>query len=408
MKRHNRNKTSAAEWKRLCKRVDELEQLERRHSSHAATNQGEQSLLFAVFDSLPAFIYLQAKDYSIRFANRAFRDRFGEPGTRRCYNVISGLDRPCPKCPTFRVFETRQPQTWEWQPNRVQTFQIYDYPFFDTDGTALVLELGVDISAAKNLENARNQLFANVSHELRTPLMKIQGYVEALRDGFYTDPADFRKQLDIIHNNTQRVNRLIDDLLDLAKLNAYQSFQFKVLPINEVLLDYIAELEPYLRNKQRHLTYSLPESSLKVKIDPERFIQVMDNLIDNSVKHTLSHGLIHIEVMIVANGIQFSISDNGPGIAREDIPHIFSKFYRGHRKIGDDMPEGLGLGLSIVHSIVEAHGGRIQVESEQSVGARISFVLPLPSGEVMPKGTVHLLHGEVMEHEAEDSETLKR
>ena len=397
MKEYNSKKRVGLELERLRKRVAELEQLEKMRFSFAARDQREHSLLFAVFDGLPAFIYLQASDYSIRFANRAFRDRFGDPETRRCYEVISGLNEPCPKCPTFRVFDTCDPQTWEWQPCSAQTFKIYDYPFFDMDGTSLVLELGVNISEAKNLENARNELFANVSHELRTPLMKIQGYVEALRDGFFTDPSNYRRQLDIICTNTRRMDRLIGDLLELAKLNASQSFCFQTLSLREILLDYFSELEAYLKKKQRRLTYSLPEIELNVKIDPDRFIQVLDNLVDNSLKHTPIHGFIHIGVAVVTDGLQFSISDNGPGISPEDILHIFSKFYRGNQRMRNGVPEGSGLGLSIAQSIVVAHGGRIWAEPDQSAEARISFILPLLSGDLASKSNTHLPHGEIIE-----------
>ncbi|MHC1759502.1 MAG: ATP-binding protein [Negativicutes bacterium] len=397
MRKYKYKKTAGPELEHLRRRVAELERLEKKRAAVAGRDHRERSLLYSVFEGLPAFIYLQAKDYSIRFANRAFRDRFGDPGTKCCHEVISGLDQPCPQCPTFRVFDTCEPQTWEWQPSRIQTFQIYDYPFFDLDGTPLVLELGIDISEAKNLENARTELFANVSHELRTPLMKIQGYVESLRDGFYADTADSRKQLDIISANVCRMDRLIGDLLDLAKLNACQSFQFQILPLRELLSDYFAELKLYLRKKQRRLTYSLPEIELNAKIDPGRFIQVLDNLIDNSLKHTPTMGRIHVAIDEVAEGVRFCVRDDGPGIASEDLPYVFSKFYRGNQKERKGIPEGLGLGLSIAQSIVAAHGGRIWVEEDQSNGDRISFILPLLPGERVPESINRLQHGETLE-----------
>jgi len=397
LKKYKCKKSVGPEVEHLRQRVAGLERLEKKRAAVAGRDHRERSLLYAVFDGLPAFIYLQAKDYSIRFANRAFRDRFGDPGTRRCYEVISGLDTPCPQCPTFRVFDTCEPQTWEWQPGSAQTFQIYDYPFFEMDGTSLVLELGIDISETKNLEKARNELFANVSHELRTPLMKIQGYVESLRDGFYTDAADCRKQLDIISANTRRMDRLIGDLLELAKLNAYQSFRFQVLSLQELLPDYFTELEIYLRKKQLRLAYSLPTGELTVKVDPGRFIQVLDNLVDNSVKHTPPEGVIQIAVVVEPDCLRFSVSDTGPGIAAEDAPHVFSKFYRGNQKERQGVPEGLGLGLSIAQSIVVAHGGRIQVETSQAAGARISFILPKLSEELTAEGIAHLPHGGFIE-----------
>lgn len=376
MRKCKYKKKAHPEMDRLRQRLAELERLEKKRAAAAGREQRERSLLYAVFDGLPAFIYLQARDYSIRFANRAFRERFGDPGGRRCYEAISGLTEPCPLCPTFKVFDSCESQTWEWQPIPGQTFQIYDYPFFDMDGTPLVLELGIDISEAKNLEQIRNELFANISHELRTPLMKIQGYVEALHDGLFTDPADCARQLEIIGRNTRRMNRLISDLLELAKLNAHQSFQFQNLYLSEILPDYLIEQELYVQKKERRLRYTLPDVDLQLRIDPGRFIQVLDNLIDNSLKHTPIGGEIRVDAAAGERELRLVVGDTGPGIAAADAPWVFGKFYRGNCQEQVGRSEGLGLGLAIAQSIVEAHEGRIWVESDQQNGGRIGFSLP--------------------------------
>jgi PAS domain S-box-containing protein len=124
--------------------------------------QGAQELLaserqrfFNLLDCLPAFIYLQAADYSIRFANRTFRETFGEGKGHFCYEMIRHNDEPCEGCPTIEVFQTKQPKTWEWQDdNRDRVYQIYDYPFYDIDGSMLVMEMGIDISDRKQAESA--------------------------------------------------------------------------------------------------------------------------------------------------------------------------------------------------------------------------------------------------------------
>jgi PAS domain S-box-containing protein len=118
------------------------------------TLAAERLRFFALLDNLPAFVYLQARDHSIRYANQQFRRLFGEPGNRPCYNVIQCRDTPCPDCPTLKVFDTLQPQQWEWTTANGNVFQIYDYPFRDTDGTPLVLEMGIDITERKRAEEA--------------------------------------------------------------------------------------------------------------------------------------------------------------------------------------------------------------------------------------------------------------
>ena len=125
---------------------------ERRQAQMALAQ--ERSRLLAVFERLPEFVCVQASDYSIRFSNRSFRQLFGEPGDRPCYEVIAGRDTPCENCPTFRVFESRQPQHWEWTSGTGRTYVVHDVPFADTDGSLAVLEIGVDITQRKQAEAA--------------------------------------------------------------------------------------------------------------------------------------------------------------------------------------------------------------------------------------------------------------
>jgi PAS domain S-box-containing protein len=139
----------------LRARVAELEAAENdRQDAQAALEEQRQSL-FALLDALPAVVYLQAPDYSIRFANRAFRELHGHPAGRPCYTVLHGREEPCEECPTFRVFETGEPRIWEWtHPTETRVYQVGEYPFTDADGTPLVLDLGLDITPLKLTEQA--------------------------------------------------------------------------------------------------------------------------------------------------------------------------------------------------------------------------------------------------------------
>ncbi|WP_017714745.1 PAS domain S-box protein [Kamptonema formosum] len=125
-----------------------------------AALQAERQRLRSLIDGIPAFLYLQAPDYSVRLANRQFREQFGEPEGKACYATMAGRQEPCEECPTFRVFDTKTPQTWEWpDANTGRTYQIYDYPFSDIDGTLLVLEMGIDITERKRAEQERDGFF---------------------------------------------------------------------------------------------------------------------------------------------------------------------------------------------------------------------------------------------------------
>ncbi len=137
----------------------------------------EQQRLFAVLDGLPGFVYLQAPDYSIRFANRYFRERFGEVEGKSCYQLIYNRDNPCETCPTFRVFETNELLIWDWTGKDGRSYQVYDYPYTDIDGSPLVLEMGIDIteqkSAERNLRKSRAELIAK-HEELKAIFLQVE------------------------------------------------------------------------------------------------------------------------------------------------------------------------------------------------------------------------------------------
>ena len=141
-------------YKELEQKVKELEKEAGRRNWVQEELKTERTRLFALLNGLPAYVYLQAPDHSIRFANSCFRERFGEPEGKPCYQVITGRDKPCKSCRPFSVFETGRPIEWEWVRGDGKTYQIYDYPFSDIDGSPLVLELGIDITERKHAEQA--------------------------------------------------------------------------------------------------------------------------------------------------------------------------------------------------------------------------------------------------------------
>ena len=225
-------------------------------------------------------------------------------------------------------------------------------------------------------EQLRRQLVTDVAHELRTPLTNIRGYIEALQDGV-ADPSPI--VLESIHEETMLLNRLVEDLQELALVEAGQLklVQQSVSP-REFILRAITSMQPLATDKQINLTAELPEALPPVYADRERIGQVLYNLLDNAITHTLPQGHVTVSARVSGPEVEVSVQDTGSGIAYQDLPNVFERFYRAARSRAG-ATGGFGLGLASVKQLVEAHGGRVWVRSTLGVGSAFLFTLPIAS-----------------------------
>ena len=241
-----------------------------------------------------------------------------------------------------------------------------------------------DITKQKELDNLKSAFVANVSHELRTPLVAIDKSLTLILEKEAGDLSQTQEQfLSIAQRNLKRLSALINDLLDLSKLEAGKmEVRRKSLAINNVIQEVIDSLSNWAKAKNITLEKKIEDLLPDVEIDPDRLAQVLTNLVGNAVKFTPNDGKITLEAKLSEGKkeLEVSVKDTGIGIAPEDLPKIFSKFYQcgGGRMISD--VNGTGIGLSIAKEIVELHGGKIWVESEKGQGARFIFTIPLTSG----------------------------
>ena len=167
----------------LRTRIRELETAERKYRQTKKTLKTQQVRLLSLLNKLPAFVYLQAPDHTIRFANRFFRTHFGNPGGRKCHEILRGQPFPCPECQTFQVFETQTFQQWQWDcPLDGRFYEVLDYPFIDVDGTLLVLELGIDITSRKKVERDLLSLQAELEKRVADQTARLTETVALLRD----------------------------------------------------------------------------------------------------------------------------------------------------------------------------------------------------------------------------------
>ncbi len=240
-------------------------------------------------------------------------------------------------------------------------------------GTIAVLQ---DITEQEKLEQARRDFVANVSHELRTPLTTIKSYMEALDDGALEDPELSQKFIGVVRNETERMIRLVNDLLHLSKLDSKQASIVKEWTDVKQMLEEVADRFAFQFQQKSIRIEVLAEEQLgPVWVDPDQIDQVLDNLVFNAIKYTPDGGLIELRASKVNDMVvELSVKDSGIGIPKRDIEHIFDRFYRVD-KARSRVKGGTGLGLSIAREIIKAHGGVISIESEVNVGTLVKFTL---------------------------------
>ncbi|MDD3839565.1 MAG: HAMP domain-containing sensor histidine kinase [Clostridia bacterium] len=228
----------------------------------------------------------------------------------------------------------------------------------------------------ENLENMRRDFVASVSHELKSPIASIRGFVQAIRDGTI-EHQEQEEYLNIVIEETNRLTRLINQLLDLSNIETgYFVLENSVFDINEVIRRVIIKYEQRIKEKQIDLKVMLSKNDKLVKGDEDRIEQVVSNLMDNAIKYTGMGGEVRVATQAREHKIFTHIEDSGMGIAQEDLPYIFERFY----KVDNSRSEssGFGLGLSIVKKIIEQHeGGQIYARSEKGKGTEFIFYLPL-------------------------------
>lgn len=244
-------------------------------------------------------------------------------------------------------------------------------------GAVIVLR---DVTEQEQEDRARRDFVANVSHEIRTPLTTIKSYIEALEDGAMESPNHARKFLSVIHTETDRMVRMVSDLLQISRLDAgRESWKMQPHNLRELVQGACFRFAMQLQRLEVSLSFEVP-AALHVNVDADKLDQVFDNLISNAIKYTQEGGRIRV-IAYRPSGkfIVVQVVDTGIGIPKHDLPQIFNRFYRVDKARSRAMG-GTGLGLSIAQLIIEAHGGQIHIDSEEGQGTTVSFTLPVATG----------------------------
>ncbi|MDM5314501.1 cell wall metabolism sensor histidine kinase WalK [Fictibacillus sp. b24] len=233
-----------------------------------------------------------------------------------------------------------------------------------------------DVTEQEQIDNERREFVFNVSHELRTPLTTMRSYLEALADGAWQDDNIAPRFLEVTQNETERMIRLVTDLLQLSKMDS-KDYRFNFHEIDLVnFLNGIIDRFEMLEKENIELSRSLPSDKIPVQMDTDKMTQVLDNIISNAMKYSPEGGTITFTAAIIGRKVKVSIADQGVGIPKNNVSKIFDRFFRVDRARSRDLG-GTGLGLAIAKEIVLAHGGDIWAESEWGQGTTIHFTLPL-------------------------------
>ncbi|WP_379138528.1 cell wall metabolism sensor histidine kinase WalK [Paenibacillus sp. sgz500958] len=312
---------------------------------------------------------------------------------RRAATML-GQDEPLPEAPLDTLLGLDSEQAQALSGGNAQSSLLRLYPHGSEDhtivrvtftpihrreggiaGTIAVLQ---DVTDQENLEESRREFVANVSHELRTPLTTIKSYAEALDDGALDDPQLASRFVGVIRNETERMIRLVTDLLHLSRLDSKEArLRIQQTDIAEMLEDVADRFSFQIRQKNIDISTMVRRGVVTAWLDRDQIDQVLGNLVSNALKYTPEGGTIELEASRNEEGmLSISVKDSGIGIPKKDIERIFERFYRVDKARSRNMG-GTGLGLSIAREIVKAHGGSISLQSELDHGSKVTFTLPL-------------------------------
>jgi two-component system phosphate regulon sensor histidine kinase PhoR len=346
---------------------------------HTLTDERNRSS--AILGSMVEGVAVVAGDEHILFCNWAFEQILELPeGSSQGRTLVEALRQADLVDLVRRALPGTEEVTGEVEVGTVRrrNFSVTAAPVraAGTNGAVLVLH---DITELRRLERVRRDFIANVSHEFKTPLTAIQGFAETLLNGALDDRANRKHFVEIIREHARRLARLTDDLLKLSRIEAGRlELEIRPVPVEALVNGCVETARLKAEAKGIEIHVEMQKGAPAVRGDGVQLGEVLQNLLDNAVQYTPSGG--RIEVISHANGreVVFTVADTGMGVPEADLERIFERFYRvdaaRSREAG-----GTGLGLSIARHIVEAHGGRIWVESAVGLGSRFHFSVPIAS-----------------------------
>lgn len=343
--------------------------------------RAERDRLVGMLNAMDEGVALIGVDRKMRFVNPSMARQFGDGTGHYCYEHLHHFDEPCNDiCKLPRVLRGTT-ERWEYTFPDGRTYEVIGAPFADSDQSPCMLATFRNVTQRKQLElelikldRLKSDLLSNVSHELRSPLTSVKGIISSLLQEDIQWDDDTRKMLLIgISEETDRLASLVTNLLNMSKLEAGVWRPEKDrCNLSEMIAETIERQKWVYKNHifETELEADLPE----VAADSNQIKQVLVNLLENAAAYSDEGTKITVRARRTDGEVEVGVSDQGVGIAPEELEKVFNKFYRGAQK--RRRPGGTGLGLAICQSIIAAHGGRIWAESELGHGSTFYFTLP--------------------------------
>jgi two-component system, OmpR family, phosphate regulon sensor histidine kinase PhoR len=367
----------------------QLRRIEHRQREMAQLVAAEDLSLRAILGSMSEGVLVANSDLTVRLVNERLQRMFSFSRVPVGRTILEVFRNHLLHQMAQRTVETNQPQENEipvdirdgdrFVPKHFQVTSV-SLRRPQPEGSAGILVVFHDVTQIRSLEAVRKDFVANVSHELRTPLSILTGYLETLLESS-PDAATRRRFLAIMHKHAQRLNLLVDDLLELARLESREPhLNWEPFQLQSCIEKVLEKSEPMIQASGAVIETRIAPGLPVIEADQVKIEQAISNLLDNALKYGgKSKPKVSIEVDFTPVEVVLKVKDNGPGIPLSDQPHIFERFYRVHKDRSRDAG-GTGLGLSIVKHTAQAHGGNVELASSPGEGA--TFIIRLPRVDV--------------------------
>lgn len=392
--------------------------------------EAERTRTLGLLEKMPAYMLLLTPDYHVLYSNQYFRETFGESNGRRCYEFLFNRTEPCEICETYKTLRDEKPHTWEWIGPNKRIYSIYDFPYADTDGSALIMEMGIDVTDLKksqaklvamnaeleikvrertrdieksnyrlNMElierhqaedalrksearlqdliTAKDKFFNVIAHDLKNPFTSLLGSTEILLSQYNRMTSnEVLELIQIVSESAQGGYTILQNLLDWSRSQTGMIVSDpETIHLKSIIQGNIEDLN-YFSEKKNLIVANEVQDDLYVVADKNLLNAILRNLLSNAVKFTYNSGYINVTARQTRDEVTVSVKDTGIGIPESMIYELFMLETR-YTRPGTAMEHGTGLGLKICKDFVEMMGGTIWVESTDNEGSTFSFTLPV-------------------------------